>query len=181
MASKVMRTRALCRSVAAGLLLLCAGGVVAAQTQDAYFQFLMARHLEAQGDHTGALAALERAAAADPASAAVRAEIAAFQLRRNQRDAAESEALEALRLDEANLEAHRVLGMVYAAGVDAMNARTPRARVEARAQQAITHLERATGEAVLGIDIPCLPSGGKTRQSTETLRRGGHAPLNLRV
>ena len=153
MASKVMRTRALCRSVAAGLLLLCAGGVVAAQTQDAYFQFLMARHLEAQGDHTGALAALERAAAADPASAAVRAEIAAFQLRRNQRDAAESEALEALRLDEANLEAHRVLGMVYAAGVDAMNARTPRARVEARAQQAITHLERATGEAVLGIDI----------------------------
>ena len=133
--------------------MLCVGGVAVAQTQDAYFEFLMARHLEAQGDHTGALAALERAAASDPASAEVRAEIASFQLRRDQRDEAEREAREALRLDDANLEAHRVLGMIYAANVDAMNARTPRAQVEARARQAITHLERATGEAVFGIDI----------------------------
>ena len=156
-----MLARALRRSVAAGLLLLCVGGVAAAQTQDAYFQFLMARRLEAQGDHAGALAALERAAAADPASAAVRAEIASFQLRRNQRGEAARDALEALRLDDTNLEAHRVLGTIYAANVDAMNARTPRAQVETRARQAITHLERATGEAVFGIDIQIQYSLGR--------------------
>ena len=149
------------RSVTTGLLLLCVGGAAGAQTSDAYFEFLMAQHLEAQGDHAGALAALGRAAAADPASAEVRAEIASFQLRRNERDAAEAEALQALRLDEANLEAHRVLGMIYAAGVDAMNARTPRAQVEARARRAITHLERAMGEAVLGVDIRLRYSLGR--------------------
>ena len=161
MAYEVTLTRALRRSAVAGLLVVCLGGVAVAQTQDAYFQFLMARYLEAQGDHTGALAALERAAAADPASAEVRAEIASFQLRRNQRDEAEREALEALRLDDANREAHRVLGMIYAADVNGMNSRTRRARVEARAQQAITHLERATGEAALGIDIQIQYSLGR--------------------
>ena len=153
MAYEVTLTRALRRSAAAGLLLVCLSGVAVAQTQDAYFQFLMAMHLEEQADHTGALAALERAAAADPASAEVRAEIASFQLRRNQRDEAEREALEALRLDDANREAHRVLGMIYARSVDEMNGRTRRARVAARARQAITHLERAIGEGALGIDI----------------------------
>jgi tetratricopeptide (TPR) repeat protein len=157
----VIRTRALRRSVTAALLLLCVGGVAAAQTQDAYFAFLMARRLEAQGDHAGALAALERAAAADPASAEVRAEIASFQLRRNQRDAAEREALRALTLDDANLEAHRVVGMIYAADVDEMDARTPETLVEARARQAITHLERVTGEAVLGNDIQIHYSLGR--------------------
>ena len=52
-----------------------------AQTADSYYDFLMARRLEAQGDNTGALAALERAAAADPRAAEVKAEIASFQLR----------------------------------------------------------------------------------------------------
>src|SRR5688572_2042523 len=80
-------------------------------TADAYFEFLMARRLEAQGDAPGALAALNRAAAADRGSAEIRAEIASFQLRQNKRDEAEKAAREALALDEANLEAHRVLGL----------------------------------------------------------------------
>ena len=75
-------------------------GAAAAQSTDAYFEFLMARRLEAQGDQAGALAALERAAAADPASAEVRAEIASFQLRRNRRTDAETAALQALKLDD---------------------------------------------------------------------------------
>ena len=166
MAYRETLTRALRRSAAAGVLLLCVGGVAVAQTADAYFEFLMARRLEAQGDHTGALAALERAAAADPASAEVRAEIASFQLRRDLRDEAEREALQALRLDDANLEAHRVLGMIYAADVDAMRARTPRAQVEARARQAIIHLERAAGEAVLGMDIQIQYSLGRLYRRT---------------
>ena len=58
--------------------------LVAGQTTDAYFEFLQARRLEADGDPKGALAALERAASADPKSAEVRAEIASLHLRRNE-------------------------------------------------------------------------------------------------
>jgi tetratricopeptide (TPR) repeat protein len=165
MTSSVVFTRARYRTlyhcVAAGLLWLWIGGAAAAQAPAAYFEFLMARRLEAQGDQTGALAALERAAAADPASAEVRAEIASFQLRRNRRADAESAALQALTLDDDNLEAHRVLGLIYAANVDAMNARTPQAQVEASARQAITHLERAAGEAAAGTDIQIYYSLGR--------------------
>ena len=143
------------------LLVLSAAGSAAAQSPDAYFEFLMARRLESQGDQAGALAALERAAAADPTSAEVRAEIASFQLRRNRRSDAESAALQALKLDEANLEGHRVLGLIYSANVDAMNARTPEAQVEVAARQAITHLERAAGGASAGADIQIHYSLGR--------------------
>jgi tetratricopeptide (TPR) repeat protein len=143
------------------VLALSMAGAAAAQSPDAYFEFLMARRLEAQGDQAGALAALERAAAADPASAEVRAEIASFQLRRNRRSEAETAALLALKLDEANLEAHRVLGLIYSASVDAMNQRTPEAQVEAAARQAITHLERAAGQASAGTDIQIHYSLGR--------------------
>lgn len=149
------------RSVAAVAVLLSMGGLAAAQTGDAYFEFLMARRLEAQGDQEGALEALERAAAADPASAAVRAEIASFQLRRNERGDAEREALRALRLDDANREAHRVLGVIYAADVEAMGTRGPRAEVDERTQQAITHLERVTGDGAYGVSIQTYYSLGQ--------------------
>lgn len=147
--------------VAACLLVLSMAGAAAAQSTDAYFEFLMARRLEAQGDQAGALAALERAAAADPASAEVRAEIASFQLRRNRRTESETAALQALKLDDGNLEAHRVLGLIYSANVDAMNARTPEAQVEAAARQAIIHLERAAGETSAGTDIQIHYSLGR--------------------
>lgn len=143
------------------LLVLSMAETAAAQSLDPYFEFLMARRLEAQGDQAGALAALERAAAADPASAEVRAEIASFQLRRNRRPDAETAALQALKLDDANLEAHRVLGLIYAANVDAFNARTPEAQVEAAARQAITHLERAAGETSAATDIQIHYSLGR--------------------
>jgi tetratricopeptide (TPR) repeat protein len=152
-----MRTSA----VTACVLVLSMAGAAAAQSTDAYFEFLMARRLEAQGDQAGALAALERAAAADPSSAEVRAEIASFQLRRNRRTDAEAAALQALKLDDANLEAHRVLGLIYSANVDAMNARTPEAQVEAAARQAIIHLERAAGETSAGTDIQIHYSLGR--------------------
>jgi tetratricopeptide (TPR) repeat protein len=136
-------------------------GIAAAQSTDPYFEFLMARRLESQGDQAGALAALERAAAADPASAEVKAEIASFQLRRNRRADAETAALQALKIDDGNLEAHRVLGLIYSANVDAMNARTPEAQVEAAARQAITHLERVVSEVGAGTDIQIHYSLGR--------------------
>ena len=68
------------RVVLAALIVASAiPATAAAQNPSAYFEFLMARRLEGQGDHAGALAALERAASADPSSAEVRAEIASFQ------------------------------------------------------------------------------------------------------
>ena len=159
--------RVVWQRAAAGLLSLSMGGPAAAQSSDAYFEFLIARRLEAAGDQGGALAALERAATADPASAEVRAEIASFQLRRNRRTDAESAALQALTLNDGNLEAHRVLGLIYAAAVDAMNARTPQAQVEASARQAITHLERAGAEAAAGADIQIYYSLGRLYLRTE--------------
>src|SRR5687768_5155368 len=102
----------------AGLVAASTVTPAAAQSGDAYYDFLMARRLEAQGDNTGALAALERAAAADPKAAEVKAEIASFQLRRSKRDEAEKAAREAIALDDENTEGHKVLGLIFAATAD---------------------------------------------------------------
>src|SRR5262245_46797044 len=122
---------------------------VAAQATDSYFEFLQARRLEADGDAKGALAALERAATADPKSAEVRAEIASLHLRRNERPDAEKAAKAALALDETNVEGNRVLGLLYAASVEDSNQRTPSAQSAAALKDAIMYLERAvTGAGV---------------------------------
>ena len=113
-----------------------------AQSTDAYFEFLMARRLEAAGDTSGALAALTRAAAADKASAEIRAEIASFQLRQNRRDEAEKAAREALTISADNLEAHRVLGLVFAGDADAAAEKRQAVQSAAFSREAITHLER---------------------------------------
>src|SRR5688572_33504607 len=79
-------------------------GARAQATSDSYLNFLMARHLEGEGNEAGALAALDRAATADPKSAEVRAEIAALQMRRTppMLQEAEKAAKAALALDERN-------------------------------------------------------------------------------
>src|SRR5688572_23898828 len=107
--------RAVIFSAAVLAAALLPSGAFAQGAADPYFEFLMARRLESQGDTAGALAALNRAAAADRTSAEIRAEIAAFQLRHNRREEAEKAAREALALDEANVEAHRALGLIHAA------------------------------------------------------------------
>lgn len=120
-----------------------------AQGTDAYFEFLQARRLEADGDAKGALAALERAAAADPKSAEIRAEIASLHLRRNERPEAEKAAKAALAIDETNVEANRALGLLYAAAVEGSNERTPTGPTATALRDAITYLERAvTGAGV---------------------------------
>lgn len=121
--------------------------------RDPYFEFLIARRLEAQGDMAGARAALERAAAADPASAEIRAEIASFELRRNRRDEAEQAAKAALALDDGNIEGHRVLGLLYAGYVEASTPRTQTPQISEYARQAIVHLERAVADPTGGSDI----------------------------
>ncbi len=140
-----MRTFHVASAVLGAALCLTPHVALAQTNADAYYDFLMARHLEAQGDSKGAQAQLEKAVAADPKSAEVRAELAAFHLRRDAGDDAERVAKEALQIDDKSSEAHRVLGMLYAArseetgrGQAAQNAAAESVR------QAIAHLERVT-------------------------------------
>src|SRR5918993_2469241 len=126
----------------AALMYGAAPGFAAAQTpSDAYYHFLMGRHLEVDGNAAAALAALERAAAADPQSAEIRAEIAGLQYRRDMRDEAEKAAKAALALNPKNVEAHRWLGLIYANA--AARERNTAAQVEMFVRDAITHLEQA--------------------------------------
>ena len=133
-------------------LTLVTPSVAAAQAPaDTYYEFLLARRLEADGDVKGARAALERAAAADPKSAEIRAEIASLHLRRNERAEAEKAAKAALVLDEKNVEANRALGLIYAAAVDASSER-PTTQTATYVRDAITHLERAAAGSTVTAD-----------------------------
>jgi tetratricopeptide (TPR) repeat protein len=120
----------------------------------AYFEFLKGRHLESLGQPVEALEAYERASKLEPASAQIRAEIAALHARNNRPDEAITAANAALKLNAENPEAHWVLGTVYAALVEAREeertGRQPRGQAQAAAQPAlpprgeiIGHLEKA--------------------------------------
>jgi len=147
-------TRAAAHLVVAGLLLGLVPSAAHAQAPagvDAYYEFLVARHLEGEGDNAGALAALQRAATAEPRSAEVRAEIAAFQFRHNQRAEAEKASRDALAIDENNMEANRVLGQILAANSD-RDSNNPQ-QTAGFIRDAITHLERAS-DAAVGVADP---------------------------
>jgi tetratricopeptide (TPR) repeat protein len=85
----------------------------------AYFEFLRGRHLEGLGRLAEAVDAYERAAAADPSSAQIWAEMAGLYARQNRSTDAIRAAQKALDADPDCVEAHWVLGTVYAATVDA--------------------------------------------------------------
>src|SRR5688572_949907 len=111
-----------------------------------YYDFLRARRLE-EDDSQKALEALLRAAAADPTSAEIKAEIAGLYSRRDPPNRFETEkyAKEALAIDENNVEANRTLGYLYAGG-------SPSAE---DVKNAILHLERAVAGTV-GTDVGML-------------------------
>lgn len=119
---------------------------------DTYYEFLLARRLEADGDIKGARAALERAAAGDPKSAEIRAEIASLHLRRNERAEAEKAAQAALALDEKNVEANRALGLINAAAAEATTERTQSQQTATYIRDAIMYLERAAAGSTVTAD-----------------------------
>jgi tetratricopeptide (TPR) repeat protein len=124
-------------------------GTSAQDSSGAYFEFLVARRLEGQGDFAGAQAALERAAKVDARSAEVRAELGAFHLRRSQPEDAETAAKAALAIDTGSLEAHRVLGLVYAGYADGgQTTAASRQQVAQYLKDAITHLEQASASTL---------------------------------
>lgn len=119
----------------------------------AYYEFLLARRLESQGDATGALAALNRAQTLDPRSAEVLAELAGFHARQNNGEDAVTAAEKALTIDPANVEAHRMLGLVFAAwsegGGKASGGRSP-ADLRTRA---IEHLTKIMDTPLVATDL----------------------------
>jgi tetratricopeptide (TPR) repeat protein len=118
------------------------------------------------------------AAAADPKSAEIRAEIAALHLRRNEGPEAEKAAKAALAIDETNVEANRALGLLYAAAVDRNTDRNAAQQNAAALRDAITYLERAvtgagvTADANLQFSLGRLYiRNGNTDKAVQTLTR----------
>ena len=81
---------------------------------EAYYQFLLGRHLESEGDAARAIAAYTEAARLDPESAEIRAELASLHARENRLAEATAMAEAALKLDPRNVSAARLLGFIYA-------------------------------------------------------------------
>lgn len=109
---------------------------------EAYYQFMLGRYLEGEGDATGAIAALERAAELSPGGAEIRAELAGLYARQNRAEEAIEAGEAALAIEPENVEAHRVLGTVYSALSSDRDQGTPEERRE-YLRQAVDHLERA--------------------------------------
>ena len=105
---------------------------------ESYYQFVLGRHLEGEGQFVAALDSYQRAVDLNPGSAEVRAELAGFYVRQNR----PAEALEAgeavLRLDPGNVDAHRVLATVVSALVDGV-----KKEAEQMPGAENNHLERA--------------------------------------
>jgi tetratricopeptide (TPR) repeat protein len=112
---------------------------------EAYDQYLLGLRLEREENVDGAIAAFRRAMALDPAAADVPAELAALYMRQNRIGEAMTAAEQALKIAPANLEAHRVLGTIYAAlsEADTRTGRGAAVRSDENAQKAIEHLEQA--------------------------------------
>ena len=142
------------------VVLLLAASPVLAQTvaapaaaprAQAYYEFMMARRLDAAGDNAGALAALERAQQLDPASAQIVAEMAAWYSRQNKPELAVASGERALKLDAANVEAHHVLALVY--GAWAEGGPPPPGHTIATARlEAIGHLIAIQGSPLMATD-----------------------------
>src|SRR5881394_2735952 len=119
----------------------------AAKTGEAYSQFMLGRHLETADDIPGAIAAFRRAAQLDPQSSDIVAELAGLYMRQSKREDAVTAGAQALKIEPANREAHRVLGIVYATLVESArrNARTQQnaTTMAENLTKAIEHLEKA--------------------------------------
>ena len=115
----------------------------------AYEQFLLGHHLEEHDDIPGAIAAYNKAIDLDPLAADVRAELAALFLRHDRADEAVTAAEQALKVAPANAEAHRVLGIVYAAQAESRARQQPRNLAPDDAlTKAIQHMEQAIAQPV---------------------------------
>lgn len=119
---------------------------------EAYLAFLMARRLKDEGNNDGALAALKRAADADPVSAEIHTEMAELYLLRNEPGLAQQAAEAALERDQDNAGANRALGLIYATALGDDPSGDTAVQVTAM-RNAIAHLERAIANTPVGVDL----------------------------
>ena len=114
---------------------------------EAYYLFLLGRHLEGENDIGGAIDAFERAAELDLESADILSELGAMYARQNRADEAILAAERALQRDADSAEAHRILGMIHAGFAEGRTIGRTRPRdlepPAGHADTAIDHLERA--------------------------------------
>jgi tetratricopeptide (TPR) repeat protein len=126
----------------------------AARTGDAYSQFMLGRHLESADDVPGAIAAFKRASQLDPQSGDIVAELAGLYMRQSRLEEAMTAGEQALKVEPANREAHRVLGIVYATLVESgrrnQNQRPTdtAASMAENLSKAIDHLEKSIDRQV---------------------------------
>jgi tetratricopeptide (TPR) repeat protein len=145
------------------LALLLSGQTAAAQSPSpsstsassaqAYYDFMLARRLESDGDVKGALAALDRAEKQDPKSAEVLAERAGLYARQNQGPEAQAAAERALKLDKDNVEAHRILALVYSAWSEGAGQPPAGTNAETARSTAIDHLKAIRGTPAMATDL----------------------------
>ncbi len=111
---------------------------------EAYAQFLMAHRYEDDEDIDAAIAAYRRAIALDPRGADIVSSLANLYMRLNRVSEAISTGEQALKIDPRNVDAHRVLGIVYASMATSTGAaRAPRATQQENVGKGIQHLEQA--------------------------------------
>jgi tetratricopeptide (TPR) repeat protein len=118
---------------------------------EAYGQFLLARHLKDGENIEGAIAAFKRAIVLDPQAADVVSELASLYMQQNRFDEAVAAAEQALKIAPANSEAHRVLGLIYAALAENRRpnaSRAPGTRPDENIAKGIQHLEQALDRVV---------------------------------
>ncbi len=104
----------------------------------AYHAFILGRSLDRDGAIEEAIEAYRRAADLDSASSGILAELAGLYARRNRPDEAIEAGNDALDRDPDDREAHRTLGLVYAARVESQG--TP---AQSDVDLAIDHLAQA--------------------------------------
>ncbi|HEX7486849.1 MAG TPA: tetratricopeptide repeat protein [Vicinamibacterales bacterium] len=121
-----------------------ATGPAMAREAEAYYQFMLGRHLESEGDVAGAIQAYGEASKLDPKSAEILAELSGLYARENKIREAMDTAASALNVDANNVSAHRVLGIIYSSLARVDDGSTPLdAESTSYATKAAEHLEAA--------------------------------------
>lgn len=134
---------------------------VAQTSAQAYYDFMLARRLESNGDVKGALAALDRAEKLDPKSAEVLAERAALYARQNQGPQAQQAAERALQLDKGNVEAHRILALVYSAWAEGAGQPPAGTTAESARDRAIEHFRAIRSSPAMATDLSLQVAYGR--------------------
>ena len=131
-------------------------------TGEAYFEFMRARHLEDADDIDGAMVALDRAAALDPASADVQAERASLFAQQNKGVEARDAAQKALAIDPGNVEAHRIMALVLSAWAEGAATLPAGETPERLRNEALTHFDAIKAAPATSTDLNLMVTHGRT-------------------